>query len=107
MTETTIYVGLNDSVTREQIFGTEKYVSVMKKVCCAYHVPFSLRLEQGGYFHENGEYTQENTLVISIIDVPDDTIDEIAKDLCVFFHQESVMITQDRIKVYFINESIE
>lgn len=47
MTETTIYVGLNDSVTREQIFGTEKYVSVMKKVCCAYHVPFSLRLEQG------------------------------------------------------------
>ncbi|MBR3275359.1 MAG: hypothetical protein IKG08_01920 [Eubacterium sp.] len=63
--------------------------------------------EQGGYFHENGEYTQENTLVISIIDVPDDTIDEIAKDLCVFFHQESVMITLDRIKVYFINESIE
>ena len=56
--------------------------------------------------HENGEYTQEVTLVISLIDVPKDTVSEIAKDLCIFFHQESVLITEDRIRAYFINDKI-
>ena len=107
MTETKIYVGLNDSVTKEQIFSTEKYVSLLKKVCIAYHAPFSLRLEEGGYFHEDGAFTQEQTLVLSLMDISQEMADEIAKDLCVFFHQESVMITQGMVKSYFINESIE
>ena len=44
--------------------------------------------------------------MITFIDVPDDTITEIAKDLCVFFHQESVMITEGKIRAYFINEAL-
>ena len=107
MIETRIFVGLNDSVTKEQTFSTDKYVSLLKKVCYAYHVPFSFFTVEGGYFHESGAYTQENTLVLSLIDVSDDLVNEIAKDLCVFFHQESVMIAQNSVKTYFINESIE
>ena len=33
MTETRIYVGLNDAETREQKFKTEKYMSILKNVC--------------------------------------------------------------------------
>ena len=106
MIETKIYVGLNDSETMQQKWETDMYVDVLKHVCRSYRVPFSFVLEQGGYLHENGEYTQEQTLVLSMIDVPEETIREIAKDLCVFFHQESVMITEDRVKVYFVNEKL-
>ena len=106
MIETRIYVGLNDSETLSQKYSTEKYINILKSVCRAYKVPFSFSAIEGGYMHENGEYTQEKTLVISLIDVPKETVSEIAKDLCVFFHQESVLITEDRVRAYFINGKI-
>ena len=105
MTETRIYVGLNDSVTKMQLFETEKYISILKDVCCAYHTPFSFNVEEGGYIHENGEYTKETTLVLTLIGTDNTTVNEIAKDLCAFFHQESVLITENEIRSYFIQES--
>ena len=107
MIETKIYVGLNDSVTKNQIFETEKYISILRNVCFAYHMPFSFDVEEGGYIHENGEYTKETTLILVLIDAKKETVNEIAKDLCVFFHQESVLITEDHIRAYFVSESLE
>ena len=106
MTETKIYVGLNDSVTMKQVFETEKYIDVLKNVCYSYGTPFSFALEQGGYIHENGEYTKENTLVLTLIGADKKVVEEIGKDLCAFFHQESVMITEGEIRTYFIKEAL-
>lgn len=106
MTETKIYVGLNDSETREQVFGTETYIKILKNVCCAYDTPFSFSVEEGGYIHEDGEYTRETTLVLTLIDAGAGTVNEIAKDLCAFFNQESVMITENSVRAYFVSESI-
>ena len=106
MIETKIYVGLNDAVTKTQLFETEKYIQILRDVCYAYKTPFSFDVQEGGYIHENGEYTKETTLVLVLIDADRKIVDEIARDLCVFFHQESVMITEDRVKVYFVNEKL-
>ena len=106
MNEVKIYVGLNDSVTLTQLFDNEKYIKILKYVCTNYHVPFSFSLSQGGYYHESGEFTQENTLVLTLIDVSDDVANEIAKDLCVFFHQESVMITYGQSRMKMVRESL-
>lgn len=105
--ETKIYVGLNDSETKKQEHDTKLYVNVLKQVCRHYQVAFSISLQQGGYMHEDGEYTEELTIVISLIDVKKELINEIAKELCVLFHQESVMITEDHVKTYFVSESVE
>ena len=67
---------------------------------------FSFCVQQGGYFHEDGRFTQENTLVLSLIDADSTTVNEIAKDLCAFFHQESVMITESPVSMHFIRETI-
>ena len=107
MTETEVYVGLNDSVTKKQIFETEKYINILRNVCFAYHTPFSFDVEEGGYIHENGEFTKETTLILVLINAEKKTVNEIAKDLCVFFHQESVMITEDLVRSYFISETLE
>lgn len=106
MIETKIYIGLNDSKSMKQKFDTSTYIHILKGVCTNYAVPFSFSVVEGGYMHENGEYTQETTLVISLIDVEKTSIDEIARDLCAFFHQESVMITEDHVRAYFIKESL-
>ena len=106
MNETKIYVGLNDSESMKQEHETEKYVKILKNVCYNYHVAFSFSVVQGGYIHEDGQYTQETTLVLTLIDTDNETVNEIAKDLCVFFHQESVMITESKVRAYFINERL-
>ena len=106
MTETKIYVGLNDRTTLEQRFETEKYVKILKEVCKSYHTAFSFSVSQGGYFHENGEYTQENTLVLSLVDADPVIIEEISKDLCAFFHQESVMVTEAPVSMRFVKETL-
>ena len=106
MTETKIYVGLNDSASKEQKFDTGTYTHILKKICRSYAVPFSISTVDGGYFHENGEYTEEKTLVILLIDAEKETVDEMAKDLCVFFHQESVLITEEHVRAYYVRESL-
>ena len=68
MTETKIYVGMNDAVTMKQEHATETFSSVLKNVCRSYHVSFSFSLMQGGYVHEDGRYVQENSLVLQLID---------------------------------------
>lgn len=102
MTETRIYVGLNDAETREQKYETETYVDILKDVCRSHHIAFSLDIEEGGYYHEDGEYTEETSLVLILVEADPDTVQAIAKDLCARFHQESVLITEDRVSGRFI-----
>ena len=106
MTKTEIYVGLNDQDTKSQKFETSRYLSVLKNVCISYKVPFSVNVIHGGYIHESGEYTEENTLVLTLLDAERAVIDEIARDLCVFFHQESVLITSSPTEAYSISDSL-
>ncbi|MBR1872061.1 MAG: hypothetical protein IJ795_02505 [Bacteroidales bacterium] len=106
MIEITLSVGLNDAATKRQEYQTEMYVDVMKHVCQSYHVPFSYIVSDGGYFHENGDFTQEKTLVICLIDPEEGVVDAIARDLCVFFHQESILITESAVRAYYIKEKL-
>ncbi|MBR0303314.1 MAG: DUF3574 domain-containing protein [Clostridia bacterium] len=101
MTETRIYIGLNDAQTKEQIHETEMYMSVLKHVCRNYHVSFSVTIENGGYFHDDGEYTEETSFILVLINADRKVVNEIAKDLCSFFHQESVLVTENQINGYF------
>ena len=44
--------------------------------------------------------------MITLIDVEKKLAREIAKDLCAFFHQESVLVTESETNAYFINETV-
>lgn len=106
MRQTTIYIGLNDSETGAQKFDTEKYLSILKNTCRSYKVGFSFQQINGGYFHEDGRYTEENALELRLINVPEDTVTEIARDFCFFFNQESIMVTSNPTKVYYITDRL-
>ena len=102
----TIYIGLNDADTGVQKHDTEKYISILRRVCQNYHVAFSFQLTNGGYVHDDGRYTEENTLQLMLLNAEEATVTEIAKDLCAFFHQESVMVTKSVCSVVFIRDSL-
>ena len=36
-----------------------------------------------------------------------DFVNDIAKDLCAFFHQESVLVTESQIQAHFVRETLE
>lgn len=105
-TQYNIYIGLNDEDTGAQKFDTEKYVSILRRVCQSYHVAFSFHPMTGGYVHDDGRYTEENTLQLMLLNAEESTVTEIAKDLCAFFHQESVMVTMSACSVVFIRDSL-
>ncbi len=107
MVETKIYIGLNDLSTNTQLFENEKYIRILRNVCYSYKVPFSFNVQEGGYVYESGEYARETSLVLTLIDVDKTVVSDIAKDLCVFFHQESVLVTENQIQAYLVRESLE
>ena len=104
--QTKIYIGLTDPDTGVQKFDTEKYRSILKTVCINYKVGFSVQLINGGYFHEDGNFTEERALLLTLLNVPKQTVEEIAKDLCAFFNQDSVMITSSENSIYYVKERL-
>ena len=106
MKQYSICVGLKDGVSHEQRFDTEKYQAVLKNVCRSYHTPFSVHIVEGGYFHDDGSYVDETTLVLTVLDADPAVIREIAADLCAFFRQESVMVTASDAEVFFVRENL-
>ena len=106
MKQYAIYIGLKDAVSHEQRFDTEKYQSILKNVCRCYHTPFSVHIVEGGYFHDDGTYVDETTLVLTVLDAEQEMVREIAGDLCAFFRQESVMVTESDAEVFFVRETL-
>ena len=107
MIERKIYIGLNDLTTNTQLFENEKYIRVLRSVCYSYRVPFSFNVQEGGYLYENGDYARETSLVLTLIDVEKSIVNDIARDLCAFFHQESVLITENQLQAYSVRETLE
>ena len=97
-----IYVGLNNKDVLKQLRSTEQFCDIAKLVCRSYAGAYSMNVIQGGYIHENGDFTEENTIVLTLIDVAKEQVDEIAADLCTFFQQESVMVNKDVISTYMV-----
>ena len=106
MLESRIYVGLSDKDSREQRYETERYKTAMKNVCRNYHTSFSLQVIEGGYYHDDGTWVDENTLLITLIGTPQKTVYEIAKDVCSFFNQESVMITCNPVLRFNVHDNL-
>lgn len=103
----TIYVGLADRNEYEQKVSFEKASSLVSNVCRNYNMSFSLVLQQGGYFHHNGQFVDETSLAVSLINAEQCLVDEVASDLCCFFNQESVMVTCEKIRVYSVENNID
>ena len=102
----TIYVGLADRNEYEQKVSFEKASSLVSNVCRNYNMSFSLVLQKGGYFHHNGQFVDETSLAVSLINADKHLVDEVASDLCCFFNQESVMVTCEKIQIYSIENNI-
>ena len=63
-----------------------------------------LQVIEGGYFHNDGSWVDENTLLITLIGTPQIVVYKIAKEVCTAFHQESVMITSNAVVRFNVHD---
>ena len=54
--ESQIFIGLNDSETKQQKLSTDRYAAILKEVCKDFGVPFSFNVIDGGYKTETANF---------------------------------------------------
>ncbi len=97
-----ISVGLKDKNDKKQKISPMKVGRIMRKTLSEYSVGYSAVIHRGGYQHLDEAYVFENSLSVSLIDVPVETVNAIAEKLCRAFNQESVLITKDEVNQYSV-----
>lgn len=95
-------VGLNDKDTKlQKIDSIEAYKIVENTLLNNGLSGYTIYQGKGLYKHENGEITQENTLIIEILFATDDVINKIIKILKQVLNQESILKQVQDITISF------
>lgn len=87
-------IGLNDKNTLKQEISTEKAISTIKNKMESLQKGFSLKTQQGGYLMENGKYTYENSVELSIFEIEKMEMFTICDYFKQAFNQESILIVE-------------
>lgn len=95
-------VGLNDKDTKiQKIDSIEAYKIVENTLLNNGLNGYTIYQGKGLYKHENGEITQENTLIIEVLFATDDIINKIIKILKQVLNQESILKQVQEITISF------
>ena len=95
-------VGLNDKDTKlQKIDSIEAYKIVENTLLNNGLNGYTIYQGKGLYKHDNGEITQENTLIIEVLFATDDIINKIIKILKQVLNQESILKQVQEITISF------
>lgn len=95
-------VGLNDKDTKlQKIDSIEAYKIVENTLLNNGLSGYTIYQGKGLYKHDNGEITQENTLIIEILFTDDNTINNIINILKQVLNQESILKQVQEITISF------
>lgn len=89
MKKCTIYLGLNDKITKKQEIETPAAIEILAR----YLKDATITEATGFYTHDDGTFVVEKTLKIEKIDFPGEfDMERAAADLKQMFNQESVAV---------------
>lgn len=97
----TMYVGLNDKDTYEQIIPTDEAKSVIDRICLRYVDGYTIQDANGVWADETGKSTHENTIVCYFSDTDSDTIYKIADEIIENLNQNTVLIETNHVETDF------
>ena len=105
----TIYIGLNDKNTYEQIISTEDGIRMVNEICSRYVDGYTMQTAKGGWMDEKKILTEENTLIYSFYEATDEQIMQIMDDVLKELNQNSILITygQENSAYYYGREKEE
>ena len=89
----TLYIGLNDKDTYEQIIETEDAVDKVNEICARYVEGYTMQMAKGGWVDEKEILTEENTLIYSFYEVTDEQVTQIMNDVLKELNQNSILVS--------------
>ena len=93
-----IYIGFNDSQANAQIVKEEELEDMISEFFRRKKIDFSLMNGEGGFFHQDGTFAHEKTLIVNIIGQQGLDIIKLAKSLSMFMNQECSLVTKSPLK---------
>lgn len=102
MLKFTLYVGLNDKDTKTQKINTIEAFKIVNNILLQYTEGATIFEASGIYKHNDNEIVIEKTLRIELIDITEEAITEITKQLKLILNQESILIQKENVKNYFV-----
>ena len=102
MLKFTLYVGLNDKDTKTQKINTIEAFKIVNNILLQYTEGATIFEASGIYKHNDNEIVIEKTLRIELIDITEQAITEITKQLKLILNQESILIQKENVKNYFV-----
>ena len=97
-----LYVGLNDKDKKKQLITTANAKKLIKKTLFKNNVEgYTIYMANGLYKHDNGQITQEKTIIIELLYINNNILNIIIQELKKILNQESILKQIQKINVSF------
>lgn len=100
-TKITLYMGLNDKVTKTQKIDTLEAYKIVTEYITSITDGCTIYSAKGVYKHTSGEVVIENTLRIEIFGVSEKQVTDIINTLKKLFNQESIIKQVEHVDTQF------
>ncbi len=101
----TLYLGLNDKDTYEQIISTEDALDKANQICAKYAGGYTQLSAKGGWINDDGTMGHENTIVYILYDISEDNLQSLLDELIDEFNQSSVLVEKNEVShIYYSKE---
>lgn len=98
----TLYVGLNDKNTYKQEITDEDAMETVEKICTEHASGVTVQTAKGAWTDENGEVTNENTIICYFEGCDRETVETVADELIKELNQNCILIkTNTEITEYY------
>ncbi len=91
----TLYLGLNDKDTYEQIISTEEALEKANLICAKYAGGYTQLSARGGWTNDDGTLGHENTIVYLIYDISEENLKAMLDEFLKEFNQSSVLVEKE------------
>lgn len=98
MIKHSLFIGLNDKITKQQEIDSLTAFKIVVNACKAYYNAVTVREVRGVYTHTSGELTVENSLEIVILFGEDKKTLALCNDLKKILNQESITLEVTEVK---------
>ncbi len=101
----TLYLGLNDKDTYEQMISTEEALDKANQICAKHAGGYTQFSAKGGWTNDDGTMGHENTIVYMLYDISDDDLKALLDELIQEFNQSAVLVEKsENAHIYYSGE---
>jgi len=98
-----LFIGLKDADTRKTEHNVREIAEHFCNLCTELKLSYSAQLQAGGYVYLNGDFENESSLCFVILDEPEEKIQNLAEDMCIWLNQESILITTQEVESIYLH----